>query len=298
MIIGAAIAAAAAAAGLSLVLPPTYEAVTTVIPVGSSDRFSALGALGANLEDLTSAVPKSNSPATFPELVRSRRLLKQVLQMQVEVSDGGERRTVRVVDCLEPPGTPARQMETGVRKLRRSVDANLDRRSGVLSIRVRARRPELAAAIANALDSLLQDFAVHSFTSQAGENRRFIEGRLEGVQGQLSGAEEQLRAFRESNLRIGNSPRLQLEVGRLTRRLREQEEVYLTLQRQYELAKIEEHRETPAINIIDPAEVPITRVSPRRVSMTLMGLIIGASAGMGWIALLSTGGAPSAPRAG
>jgi len=218
--------------------------------------------------------------------------------MRVEVGDGGGHDSVRVVDYLERTGTPARRMELGVRKLRRSIDANLDRRTGVLSIRVRAERPEVAAAIANELDSLLQDFAVHSFTSQAGENRRFIEGRLEGVQSQLNGAEEQLRAFRESNLRIGNSPRLQLEEGRLTRRLREQEEVYLTLQRQYELAKIEEHRETPAINVIDAAEVPITRISPRRVSMTLMGLIIGASAGMGLVALRSTGGASSTPRTG
>ena len=44
-------------------------------------------------------------------------------------------------------------------------------------------------------------------------------------------AEEKLKAFRETNKRIENSPQLQLEQGRIAREVRVQEEVYLTLKK-------------------------------------------------------------------
>jgi uncharacterized protein involved in exopolysaccharide biosynthesis len=145
---------------------------------------------------------------------------------------------------------------------------------------VRARQPQVAAGIANSLDTLLQDFAIYSFTSQAGENRQFVEGRLTEVRTELNQAEEILRDFRERNLRIGNAPRLLLEEGRLSRAVREHEEVYLTLRRQYELAKIEERRDVPVINVLDAAVVPSFRISPRRAIMAILGLVIGGTLGV------------------
>jgi uncharacterized protein involved in exopolysaccharide biosynthesis len=137
--------------------------------------------------------------------------------------------------------------------------------------------------VANALSELLQDFTVHSFTSQAGENRRFIEGRLKEVQGDLTHAEEQVRAFRERNLRIGNSPRLLLEEGRLARALREQEEIYLTLRRQYELAKVQEHRDVPVLNVLDAAVNPTLRSAPRRGLVAALGTLLGLAMSLGMV---------------
>jgi uncharacterized protein involved in exopolysaccharide biosynthesis len=288
----ATITAGVAAVGYAFFAPPTYEAVTTVIPAGSTDRLGGLSSLGANLEEIGfGGLPKANSPAMYPDIVRSRRLLEQVLHRPVAPSNGAH--SEKVIDLIQGTGRGPRRVELAVRKLRRSVVANLDRRSGVLTIRVRARRPDLAANIANTLDTLLQDFTVHSFTSQAAENRKFIEGRLDETQVDLARAENELRGFRERNLRIGNSPRLQLEEGRLARSLREQEEVYLTLRRQYELAKIEEQRDTPVINIIDVAAQPTLRLSPRRARLTLMGLLVGASLGCVWVVTGRNGKVPS-----
>ncbi len=116
---------------------------------------------------------------------------------------------------------------------------------------------------------------LHSMSTQAGENRRFVEGRLGEVSQSLAKAEGALLDFRERNLRIGNSPRLLLEEGRLTRSLREQEEIYLTLQRQYELAKLEEMRDVPTLSILDPAVRPISKYSPKRVVLSVFGFLIG-----------------------
>jgi len=261
---------------ISFFIPPTYQAVTTVIPAISPDKFTGMGGLTASLEDFgIQTGSKGNSPAMYPEIVKSRRVLEQVLVRTY--STGPEGRPARLIDLIEQEGRGARRRELAVKKLRRRVDATLDRRTGVLTIRVRARQAEVAAGIANSLDTLLQDFAIYSFTSQAGENRQFIEGRVAEVRTELNQAEETLRDFRERNLRIGNAPRLLLEEGRLNRAVREHEEVYLTLRRQYELAKIEERRDVPVINVLDAAVVPSFRISPRRAIMAILGLVIGGT---------------------
>jgi uncharacterized protein involved in exopolysaccharide biosynthesis len=263
---------------ISFLIPPTYQAVTTVIPAIAPDKFTGVAGLTASLEDFgIQTGSKGNSPAMYPEIVRSRRILEQVLIKTYPI--GPERRPARVIDLIQRSGSGAKRVELAVKKLRRRVDTSLDRRTGVLTMRVRARQPELAAGIANSLDTLLQDFVIYSFTSQAGENRKFVEGRVAEVRTELNQAEESLRGFRERNLRIGNAPGLLLEEGRLNRSVREQEEVYLTLRRQYELAKIEERRDVPVINVLDAAVIPSFRISPRRGIMGILGLVIGGTLG-------------------
>jgi len=206
--------------------------------------------------------------------VRSRRLLERALAQPFPAARGGAPEPL--IDLMQRPGPALPRLELAVKKLRRSVDATLDRRTGVLTLRARARSPRVAAGVANALFALLQDYTVHSMASQAGENRKFIEGRLAESRRELARAEDALKAFREDNLRFGNAPHLLLQQGRLARDVRAQEEIFVTLTRQHELAKVEEQRDVPVLNVLDAAAVPAFRVAPRRVPMTGIGLVLGA----------------------
>ena len=278
-IIGLAVAGGILSFLISFLLPPVYQATTTLISAGPSDKFSALSQLSPDLGEFgLQAIPKANSPAMYPEIVRSRRVLGEVLLRSFSKDRNGS--PITLIEQVQPgPRGPGRT-ELAIRKLRSRVDALLDRRTGVLTIRVRASSPVVAAGMANTLDTLLQEFTVHSFISHAGENREFVEGRLKETAVALARAEESLRGFRERNLRIGNSPRLLLEEGRLVRGQREQEEIYLTLMRQYELAKIEEHRDVPTINVLDVAAVPVFRLYPQRRIIAMLGFLVGASVGI------------------
>jgi len=275
--------AGAAAVVLSLLLPPRYQAVVTIIPAMTPDRMSQFGTMvGPSLEDLAfQASVRSGSSVMYPSIVRSRRLLEQVLAMRFPTGRDLPPRTL--IDLIQPRGSGAMRTELAVRALQRRVDATLDRRTGVLTIRVDSPFPPVASGIANALSSLLQDFVVHSLTSQAGENRKFIEGRLQDVALDLAHAEEELRLFRERNLRIGNSPRLLLEEGRLIRGVREHEEIYIALKRQFELTKVQEQRDVPVLNVLDAAAVPVLRSAPKRVATVLVGLLLGFGLGAGLV---------------
>jgi uncharacterized protein involved in exopolysaccharide biosynthesis len=159
--------------------------------------------------------------------------------------------------------------------LGRGIAADVDRRTGVLNVSVTLPDPVTAAAVANMVDSLLQDFLIQTTAERASQQRRFLEERLSDTRARLGVAEDDLRDFRERNVRIDRSPRLQLEEGRLLRSVREQEEIYLTLQREHEMARIAEHKDVPTLSVVDPPFVPASHHWPPRRLFALGGLVIG-----------------------
>jgi uncharacterized protein involved in exopolysaccharide biosynthesis len=61
----------------------------------------------------------------------------------------------------------------------------------------------------------------------------------------------------------------------LVRRVKIEETVYQVLTQQYEMAKIQEVKDTPTMRILDPAEVPIRKFGPHRGVLAAMGAIAG-----------------------
>jgi hypothetical protein len=52
------------------------------------------------------------------------------------------------------------------------------------------------------------------------------------------------------------------------------QELFITLKKQYELAKIEEIKEMPVVNVLDPAVAPLLRTTPkRRQTVMLAGVV-------------------------
>ncbi len=271
---------AVAAFALSFLMPPVYEAGVTLVEARSSDLGTMspqLGLMerqfGLGLGALTSGV------STYPEIVRSRQLLTRVLGQRFPTARHG---TVLLLERLTRPAPAARRLDIGIRKLRERLDVSLDRRTGILALRVSLDDPVLVAAVATATCAALQDIVVHSMNTQAGANRRFIEVRVEEARHDLAQAEDALRAFRENNLR-GSSPRLLTEEARLARETRTQEEVMLTLTRQYEIARVEEQKNVPVINVLDPAVPPAFRSAPRRSLLAALGLLLSLACGAAWV---------------
>jgi uncharacterized protein involved in exopolysaccharide biosynthesis len=64
-----------------------------------------------------------------------------------------------------------------------------------------------------------------------------------------------------------------------------QEGIYETLNRQYELAKVEEAKEIPPIKMLDEPQVPERKSSPHRLLIVLLGVLASAFAGIVWIAI-------------
>jgi tyrosine-protein kinase Etk/Wzc len=79
------------------------------------------------------------------------------------------------------------------------------------------------------------------------------------------------------NLPVKDTPELALELARLTRDLKIQETIFELLRQQYEQAKIQEMKDTPTIQVLDRADVPMIKSRPKRVMTAAMGGLVSFS---------------------
>lgn len=131
------------------------------------------------------------------------------------------------------------------------------------------REPQLSADIVNNITSELDKFIRTKRTTNASEQRKWIEGRLVEVKRDLEKSEGVLKEFRENNRRVIDSPQLLMEQDRLNREVQINSTLYIELKKQYELAKIEEIKNIPIINVMDPARPAARRESPKRFNIVL-----------------------------
>jgi len=82
-------------------------------------------------------------------------------------------------------------------------------------------------------------------------------------------------------------PGVQLEYVRRLRDVKYHEALFEALARQYEAARLDESRESPVLQILDPASFPDSKSSPKRTLIMGVGTLIGFLFGCVW-ALLKT----------
>jgi uncharacterized protein involved in exopolysaccharide biosynthesis len=285
------LAAGLVAAVISLLLPSVYTAQTTFTPVASSQGMSGglaslMGLAGQlGLSSMASAGAGGLPPEYFAEVLRSRSVLEGTLQSSFPVADSaGVRRTL--LDILGVKGsTPRGRLEDGVRELDDHIVASVDKRTGVISLRVKSGSPAVSAEVANRMVDLLDAFNLDRRQVQSREQRRFTGERVQQAQQELRDAEAALLRFLTANREYRGSPLLEYQAAKLQRDVQVKQEVYLTLAKAYEEARIAEVRDIPVLTVIDSAVAPVRRSFPRRTLNTLLGLFLGAIAGLGVVLL-------------
>jgi uncharacterized protein involved in exopolysaccharide biosynthesis len=86
---------------------------------------------------------------------------------------------------------------------------------------------------------------------------------------------------------IRKLPLLGVTYADLYRRTKVQEAVFETLTREYELAKVQEVKETPSVKVLDAASVPEKKSFPPRLLIIFFGTWIAFLTGMVWLVLNS-----------
>jgi uncharacterized protein involved in exopolysaccharide biosynthesis len=116
---------------------------------------------------------------------------------------------------------------------------------------------------------------VRATQARAGELRRQLE-KLGGKPDTAAAAGGPTHALYPS---IRQLPLLGVSYADLYRNAKVQEAVYEALTQQFELAKVQEAKETPSVKVIDPADIPENKSSPKRLLIIALGT--GVSLGLG-----------------
>jgi uncharacterized protein involved in exopolysaccharide biosynthesis len=121
---------------------------------------------------------------------------------------------------------------------------------------------------------------VRSVEARISELRRQLE-KLDGEADPASPGASQ--GERPAYPTLRELPLLGVTYAELLRRTKMQESVYETLTQQYELAKVQEAKETLSVKVLDAASLPERKVFPPRMLIMSWGALLGLAASALWV---------------
>jgi hypothetical protein len=253
----------------------TYTAEVLLLLDTQDPTGGALGFLSASTglasQVFGGSIGDEKSGHTFQEIIRSRWMLDRLLSRTPPGSNGA---TYLDYFC-KARVAPNVKMEKGRRAIGSCIESDFDIRSDVFRISATANDPRVAADMANFIAAQLASFNATQRSSRSRSTREFLEARLGDSQQALHRAEATLVEFREANARFGNSPLLLMRDKALNRDMLIAEESYSFLKKEYEMASIQEKKNSPVFTIVDPAIPPARPKGVHPIYALLMGVFLG-----------------------
>jgi tyrosine-protein kinase Etk/Wzc len=110
-----------------------------------------------------------------------------------------------------------------------------------------------------------------------------LRSEIDDLQGQLSRLQRGSGSKSTATIPTSKVPEIQLEYVRKEREVKYHEALFDALAKQYEAARLDEARDAPVLQVLDPASYPDMRSSPKRLYYILSGLFLGFLAGCLWV---------------
>jgi uncharacterized protein involved in exopolysaccharide biosynthesis len=290
LVVGVVAATVVAGALAVILLPPVYQARATFVTAGStnSKMAGALSGGASGLQGIASQLgvsaggDPSESPNFYARLIESEELRRRLLNSRfVDPQGKSPTDSARLLDLLGLKASdPQSKMEMGVKKIGKDLSVDFDLKTNLVTLLVNSRWSELAAAIGNRTIALVDGFNHEQRVSRARSKRLFVQSRLDSAKLELQGTEERQRMFYDQNRSWRTSPQLVFEEGRLRRNVDVATDLFLTLQRQFESARLDEFNDAAEITVVDPAVPPRKAKWPRYWIMLASSLFIGTLLGL------------------
>ena len=156
----------------------------------------------------------------------------------------------------------------------RRVSAKLDTRSGVISISAKMPDAIVAATVAQLAMDYLTQYVTNYRTEKARLDLHFYAQRLNEARQRYQTA--QLAVFQYND----QHKYFVVQAATMGKQRKEAElniaqTVYTELSREFEQAKLRVQQRTPVFKVLEPAQVPLKRVSPKRTIIVLVFAAVG-----------------------
>ena len=284
----------------ALIATPFYQSTTTMYPALESE--SSGGILGSSIKGLAESyglMGLGSAPTyNIPDIVLSRRIKKNIILSKWQSNAFPDSSNLIKFWEIDKPNKfspfiildvfksliPSREgfstsadklhLENAIEKLQKLISVS-EEQSGLIVVSVQMEDPNLAASITNYIADYVKEFISIEQEKEAIKQKEFIYDQMLSAKSDLSDSELKLtNFFKKYPLALGN-PDLQLQQGRLTREIEENQAVYITLRQQYEIAKIEAEEDKLFINILDTGDVAVRKSKPKRLLILLSSFMFG-----------------------
>tara|TARA_B100000676_G_scaffold266937_1_gene280923 strand:+ start:2289 stop:3245 length:957 start_codon:yes stop_codon:yes gene_type:complete len=214
----------------------------------------------------------SSIPFSIPDIVQSRTLKQEILSINWSISD----EKINLIEFWEiESDSELEKNEIAINQLDDLIEVELND-TGLYIISVLTTNSQLSTLIANFISQYITDYINTKVLSNNSKHKEFIQEQVNNAKNELSKSEEILTDFYKDNVMI-DSPALILEESRLQRNVLVNQQVYITLRQQFEIAAIEESKRDPVITVIDSAINSYKNYSPKPVLIILASIVLGLS---------------------
>jgi uncharacterized protein involved in exopolysaccharide biosynthesis len=159
-----------------------------------------------------------------------------------------------------------------------SFDYNF-KKNNKISVTVEMQDPIVAAQINYLIVKKLEEYVIEYRTQKAKVDLVFITARHEDAREEYITAQENLASFRDRNKNVILESVL-AEEGRLEAEYNLAFDLYNTISQQLEQAKIKVQENTPIIIVMDPANIPLEKASPKTTLVLITFILLGGLAGV------------------
>ena len=270
-------------ASFSFMFSKYYSAQVSLYPA-KKDYAQGLGQFQSLASNFGMSMPSGDQDFNIPDVAKSNLIANKVLK-ELWLSQSGAKMTlIQLWELDQPPWYLTFKkikidsgfvVEKAILNLLNHVSVTEDRLTGLIKINVILEDPMIAAQVANYIGEQVQLYIQKGNSAQAAKEKMFISDRLTIVKNELESIEMDLKDFKERNRGYDDSPELFMVFSRLFREVEAKKQVYLTLQQQLELSRIEEVKQTPILHILDHAVPPSRKSSPNRVLFLTLFAIFG-----------------------
>lgn len=256
MIAKATIAAALLSIGISLLLPNIYTATAKILPPQQSE--SSAGALLSQLGGLAGMAGSSlgikNPNDLYVAMLMSRATTEKIAR-RFDLQNLYEQET----------------MDETLEELAKKVVVTAGE-DGIITVEVDDEDPKRAADMANVfIEELGRMMQTYSLTDAA-QKRTFFDQQLRQAKDRLTDAE----------LVLDKTPNTSLEYLDALRNLKYQEAVWEILAKQFEMAKLDEAKDYPLIQILDKAILPEKKSKPKRSLIVILATLVACFLAVIW----------------
>lgn len=268
-----------AVALILLLAKPYYDAYIVILQdYGSKSAASRLGGLaalaGVNLGDEASAAD------VYKSLLSSETVIEEVVNAKyystrfpdsINLYTFFEIKSDRELDSVYQE----RKLFLDIyRTMKAATFIAIDSKTKILTVSVRTSEPQMSSAIVNNLVLSLDTYVRTKRKSNATMQLTYLERRVSQVNDSLFIVENALKDFLSGNRVITQSPQLGLARSRLDRQIQIYQTVVIELTRQLEIARIDEIRDAPIINMQEWARVPVVKAGPIRILYAIAAFVL------------------------
>jgi uncharacterized protein involved in exopolysaccharide biosynthesis len=309
------------ALGISLILPQWYTGRAVLLPPADDDATSALSmlmpkSLGAvrlpgapTMADVFVAVLKSRSVADrlvsrfdLVERYHVKDEEKAVKELSSHVTFRlGDEGTITIAVEDKDPKTAAAMANAYVEELDRfnveTRTSSAKRTRAFIDARLTVAKQDLANA-EDRMRAYQQEHKLPAISPSASDTdvganlmaqKIALEVKLQVLQQSLAESSEGVRRVRQElaaiDRQVGGLPSAGIDIMRLWRDVKVQEQVFELLTAQLEEARIRETRDTPTVQVLDHAVVPLHKSRPKRALVVIAGFVIGLAGSLTWVLL-------------